>query len=164
MRDDIRQALQIGPSATVAERTIDITTTGRRSGQQRRIEICFYRVGDAASTADDHRHHHRAHDTGASRSLLRPIYLTGVPASRRRDWLINLEANPDFLFHLKNGVQADLHATASVITDPDQRRDILRPIVDEYNARWSPDSPFPHGELDEWVAGSPLALVTFADS
>jgi deazaflavin-dependent oxidoreductase (nitroreductase family) len=138
MRDDVRQALDLGPSATLAERTIDITTVGRRTGQQRRIEICFYRVGDE-------------------------IYLTGVPGPKRRDWLINLEANPALTFHLKNGVRADLEATATVITDPEQRRDILRPVVDEYNARWSPDSPWPHGELDEWVANSPLALVTLSD-
>jgi deazaflavin-dependent oxidoreductase (nitroreductase family) len=138
MHDDIRQALDIGPAATLAERTIDITTVGRRSGQDRRIEICFYRVGDA-------------------------IYLTGVPGPKRRDWLVNLEANPTFTFHLKNHVQADLPATATVITDVDQRRDVLRPVVDEYNARWSPDSPWPHGDLDEWVTSSPLARVTFAD-
>ena len=139
MRDDVRQALDIGPSATLAERTIDITTIGRRSGQERRIEICFYRVGDA-------------------------IYLTGVPGPRRRDWLTNLEATPGFTFHLKNGVQADLPATATVITEPDQRRGILRPIVDEFNTRWAAGSPWPRGDLDEWVSNSPVALVTFADA
>ena len=41
MRDDVRRALAIGPDATIEERTIDVTTTGRRSGQPRRIEICF---------------------------------------------------------------------------------------------------------------------------
>jgi deazaflavin-dependent oxidoreductase (nitroreductase family) len=138
MRDDVRQALDIGSSATLAERTIDITTVGRRSGQQRRIEICFYRVGDA-------------------------IYLSGVPAPKRRDWLVNLEAIPGFTLHLKNGTQADLPATATVITDPELRRGILRPIVEEYNARWSPGSPWPHGDLEDWVSNSPLALVTLAD-
>lgn len=139
MRDDVKQALNIGRSATIAERTIDITTVGRRSGQQRRIEICFYRVGDA-------------------------IYLTGVPGPKRRDWLINLEATPAFTFHLKNAVQADLAATATVIDDPAARREILRPVVEEYNARWTADSPWPHGDLDDWASNSPLALVTFADS
>ncbi len=139
MRDDVRQALAIGRSATIAERTIDITTIGRRTGQERRIETCFYRVGDA-------------------------IYLTGVPAAKRRDWLANLEATPGFTFHLKHGVQADLAATATVVTDPEVRRGILQPIVDDYNARWTPDSPWPHGDLDEWVANSPVALVTFADT
>ena len=138
MRDDITEALDIGPSATPAERTIDITTVGRRSGQQRRIEICFYRVGDA-------------------------IYLTGIPGPKRRDWLINLEADPTLTFHLKNRVQADLRATATVITDPDRRRDVLRPVVDAYNARWTPNSPWPYGKLDDWVSNSPLALVTLTD-
>ena len=138
MRNDVRKALDIGPSATLAERTIDITIAGRRSGQQRRIEICFYRVGDA-------------------------IYLTGVPRPKRRDWLLNLEANPAFTFHLKNGVRADLRATATVITDPGQRRDVLRPVVEQFNARWSPGSPWPQGDLEEWVSNSPLALVTLAD-
>jgi hypothetical protein len=41
MRDDVRQALAISCSSTIEERTIDITTTGRRSGEPRRIEICF---------------------------------------------------------------------------------------------------------------------------
>ncbi len=139
MRDDVRQALETGPSSTIAERTVDITTVGRRSGQERRIEICFYRVGDE-------------------------IYLTGVPGPKRRDWLANLDATPGFTFHLKNGLQADLPATATVITDPEARRRILEPIVDQYNARWTPDSPFPHGDLDEWVSNSPLAVVTFADA
>jgi hypothetical protein len=139
MRDEVEQALDIGPSATIAQRTVDITTVGRRSGQERRIEICFYRIGDA-------------------------IYLSGVPAARRRDWLVNLEATPGFTFHLKNGVQADLAATATVITVPEQRRDILGPIVEAFNARWSPGSPWPRGDLDEWVSNSPLALVTFAET
>jgi hypothetical protein len=43
MRDEVRQVLAIGESATIEERTIDITTTGRRSGKPRRIEIVFYR-------------------------------------------------------------------------------------------------------------------------
>jgi hypothetical protein len=89
--------------------------------------------------------------------------LTGVPGPKPRHWLVNLEANATLTFHLKNHVQADLRAIATVITDPGQRRDILRSVVDEYNARWSPNSPWPYGDLDEWVSQSPLALVTFAD-
>jgi hypothetical protein len=42
MRDDVRRALDLRPSAAIGERTIDITTIGRRSGQERRIEICFH--------------------------------------------------------------------------------------------------------------------------
>ena len=37
---------QIDASSTIEDRTIDITTTGRRSGKPRRIEIVFYRLGE----------------------------------------------------------------------------------------------------------------------
>lgn len=57
VRDDVRQALTIDRSSSMEDRTIDITTTGRRSGQPRRIEICFYRFEDQ-------------------------IYLSGIPAPR----------------------------------------------------------------------------------
>ena len=76
------------PYSTIEDRTIDITTTGRRSGQPRRIEIVFYRVGE-------------------------DFYLSGIPASRQRDWLANLAAHPQFTFHLKHDVVADLPATAT---------------------------------------------------
>ena len=63
------------------DRTIDITTTGRRSGQPRRIETWFYNVDGR-------------------------IYLSGSPG--RRDWYANLQADPRLVFHLKQNVRADL--------------------------------------------------------
>ena len=117
---------------------IDITTIGRRSGRPRRIEIVFYRLGD-------------------------DIYLTGIPAPTRRDWLANLAAEPRFTFHLKHGVAADLPATATGITDLAERRRILAVVVEQFNARQGPDSPWPTAVLDEWVERSPLAEVTFSD-
>lgn len=134
MREDVRRALDIGSSATLAERTIDITTTGRRSGQPRRIEIVFYRLADA-------------------------LYLSGVPGPRTRDWLANLAAHPQFIFHLKNGLTADLPATATVITEPGERRRVLTVFVAEFNLRQGPDSPWPTAVLQEWVDASPLARV-----
>jgi deazaflavin-dependent oxidoreductase (nitroreductase family) len=136
MREDVRQALTIDASSTMDDRTIDITTTGRRSGQPRRIEIVFYRLGD-------------------------DIYLSGIPAPAPRDWLANLAAHPQLTFHLKHGVVADLPATATVIVDPDERRRVLAAFVEEFNRRHGPDSPWPEAVLDEWVKGSPLARVTF---
>jgi hypothetical protein len=138
MRDDIRQALEISRSASIADRTIDITTTGRRSGEPRRIEICFYRINDL-------------------------IYLSGIPQPRTRDWLANLGVHPDFVFHLKNGVVADLPALASVVTDPAERVAVFTEIVSDFNDRNRPDSPWPRAELDEWVANSPLARVSIED-
>ena len=138
MRDDVRQALAIGPVATMEERTIDITTTGRRSGQPRRIEIVFYRFEDA-------------------------IYLSGVPAPQRRDWLANLAAEPHLTFHLKHGVVADLPAVATVITDPAERGRVLADFVGQFNDRNGPDSPWPTAVLDEWVEHSPLAKISFVE-
>jgi deazaflavin-dependent oxidoreductase (nitroreductase family) len=138
MREDVREALAIDASSTIEDRTIDITTTGRRSGQPRRIEIAFYRLGD-------------------------DIYLSGIPGPKTRDWLANLAAHPQFTFHLKNGVAADLPATSTVITDPAERRRVLAVFAEEFNRRRSPDSPWPEPVLDEWAERSPLAKVTFTD-
>jgi deazaflavin-dependent oxidoreductase (nitroreductase family) len=139
MRDDVRQALAITRSSTIEDRTVDITTTGRRSGEPRRIEIVFYRSGDS-------------------------VYLSGIPAPRTRDWLANLAAHPRFTFHLKHGVVADLPAVAEVITDPADRRRVLAGFVDEFNDRNGPDSPWGGAVLDEWVEGSPLARVSFPEA
>lgn len=138
MRAEIRDALAIDESASEEQRTIDITTTGRRSGQPRRIEIWFYRAGDS-------------------------IYLSGLPASRTRDWLANLAADPRFTFHLKHGVVADLPAVATVITDPDERRQILAGFVDDFNRRNGAESGGQKAVLEDWVERSPLARVRFPD-
>jgi deazaflavin-dependent oxidoreductase (nitroreductase family) len=138
MNEDARRKLAINPSSTIEDRTIDITTVGRRTGKPRRIEIVFYRFDD-------------------------DIYLSGIPAPKQRDWLANLSARPQFTFHLKHDVVADLPATATVIVDPAQRRRVLGVFVEEFNRRHGPDSPWPMAVLDEWVAHSPLAKVTFAD-
>ena len=139
MRQEVRQALAIDASATIEDRTIDITTTGRRSGKPRRIEIVFYRLGD-------------------------DVYLSGIPGPTTRDWLANLAARPEFTFHLKHCVVADLPATATVISDPAERRRVLAVFVEEFNRRNGPDSPWPEAVLDEWAASSPLAKVTIADT
>ena len=139
MRDDVRRALAIDRSSTVQERTIDITTTGRRSGEPRRIEIVFYRFEDS-------------------------VYLSGIPGPRTRDWLANLTAAPRFTFHLKHGVVADLPAVATVITDPTERRRVFIQFVEEFNHRHGPDSPWPRAVLEEWVERSPLVKVSFEEA
>src|SRR5258708_1819015 len=72
--------------------TIDITTTGRKSGKPRRIEIVFHNIEGR-------------------------IYISGTPSPRKRSWLANLEADPKMTFHLKGRTQADLKATARVISE-----------------------------------------------
>lgn len=97
MDDRIRQQLARG-------HTIDITTTGRRTGRPRRIEIMFHNIGGR-------------------------LYLSGMPSRRRRNWLANLEANPRLTFHLKGAVRADLPAQARVITDDAERRAVLAHVA-----------------------------------
>ena len=106
---------------------VEITTTGRKSGQARRIEIYLHNFeGD--------------------------LYLTGRPGFPR-DWVANLLSNPQMTLHLKRGVQADLAATAEVITDPDEKaRIILRARVES----WGADPHVAQKDLDYWVATSPL--------
>jgi deazaflavin-dependent oxidoreductase (nitroreductase family) len=107
------------------DRTIDITTIGRRSGKPRRIEIWFYRAGGS-------------------------IYLSGRPG--RRSWYANLLSHPDFTFHLKGTVRADLPARARPVTDPGKRRAVLTTILADMQMS---------RELEAWVSGSPLMEVEF---
>jgi deazaflavin-dependent oxidoreductase (nitroreductase family) len=130
----VRRALAIDRSSPDSDRTIDITTTGARSGEPRRIETWFYRVGGR-------------------------IYLTGLPG--RRGWYANLLANPRFTFHLKHGVQADLAATARPVTDEAERRRVIGEIVTELADPGSPSGSANPAETDAWVGGSPLVEVVF---
>ena len=94
MGEAVRQALE-------RDLTIDITTTGRNTGQPRRKEIWFHDIEG------------------------RP-YITGTPSNR--DWYANLLANTQFTFHLKRSARADLAARATSIRDQSQRRDIISRI------------------------------------
>jgi deazaflavin-dependent oxidoreductase (nitroreductase family) len=108
------------------DRTVDITTTGRQSGQPRRIEIWRYRYDGRT-------------------------FLSGSPGTRA--WYANLVANPEFTFHLKGSVQADLPAVGRPITVEGERREVIAGILEDLG-RGS-------GDLEEWVASSPLAEVQF---
>ncbi|HKV88479.1 MAG TPA: nitroreductase/quinone reductase family protein [Candidatus Dormibacteraeota bacterium] len=95
--EDIQRALERG-------HTIDITTTGRQTGERRRVEIVFHNIGGR-------------------------IYISGTPSPRKRSWLANLEADPTLTFHLKGKVLADLPARARVIADTAERRVVLPHIA-----------------------------------
>lgn len=135
MDERVRKALAITPASSAAARTIDITTTGAKTGRQRRIEIWFYRVDGE-------------------------IYLTTQPA--RRDWYSNLLRHPQFTFHLKNSVRADLPATATPVLDHDDRERVFTAIVADLNQPLhrhylaQPVQP-----VEQWMTGSPLMHVTF---
>ena len=97
MDDSIRRALGRG-------HTIDITTTGRRTGKPRRIELVFHNIDGR-------------------------LIISGSPNRRTRGWIHNLEADPHLTFHLKRSVHADLPATGRVITDLTERRQLADWIV-----------------------------------
>jgi deazaflavin-dependent oxidoreductase (nitroreductase family) len=85
---------------------IDITTTGRKTGEARRIEIVFFHL-------DGH------------------TWITGMPG--RRSWIANLEADPRLTFHLKRDLIADLPATARIVTDEPTRRAVLTQVTAAWN-------------------------------
>jgi deazaflavin-dependent oxidoreductase (nitroreductase family) len=111
--------------ALARDRTIDITTTGRHSGAPRRKEIWFHNLDGA-------------------------VYITGTPG--KRDWYANLLANPDFTFHLKGDVVADLPARASPITDAEMRRAVFSRILQTLGRT---------DDIEAWMARSPLVAVSF---
>jgi deazaflavin-dependent oxidoreductase (nitroreductase family) len=78
--------------------TCEITTTGRASGQPRRLEIWYFMIDGQ-------------------------VYLTGTPG--RRDWYANMLVHPGFIFHVKEGARVDLPARAVPITDPAERWRIM---------------------------------------
>ncbi len=115
--------------ALAKDRVIDMTTIGRTSGQPRRLETWFHNIDGT-------------------------VYLTGTPG--KRDWYANMVANPQFTFHLKESVQADLAATAHPVTDPAVRRAVMVQVLARVGR--------PASDIDAWVANSPLVAVTFDES
>ena len=95
LTDEIKQAL-------AKDRVIDMTTTGRTSGQPRRKETWFHNIDGQ-------------------------VYLTGTPG--KRDWYANMVANPAFTFHLKESATADLAARARPVTEMAERERILGRIL-----------------------------------
>jgi deazaflavin-dependent oxidoreductase (nitroreductase family) len=85
--------------------TIDITTTGRRTGLARRIETVFHNIDGR-------------------------IVLSGMPGPR--SWYANLLADPRLTFHLKGAVQADLPATARPILEPTERRAVMSRVAQNW--------------------------------
>jgi len=90
--------------ALTRSQVIDMTTTGRKSREPRRIEIVMHNLGGR-------------------------LYISGMPFRQRRGWLANIEANPQITIHLKRGLRADVPASAREITDPTERRQILEQVA-----------------------------------
>jgi deazaflavin-dependent oxidoreductase (nitroreductase family) len=101
VNENIRTALH-------RSQVIDLTTTGRRTGRPRRIEIFLHE--------QDGR-----------------LFISGMPrADRTRDWIHNIAADPHVVVHLKQSISADIPVTARVVTDPAERR----PFIEAAARRW----------------------------
>lgn len=107
MAEDIRTLLKI-------DEVVDITTTGRKSGEARRIEI-------------------RLHVLDGK------LYLTGRPGMPR-SWYANMMANPDVTVHLKQSLVRDVPSTASAVKDADERRRVFARML-ELESRMSHVDP-----------------------
>ena len=105
------------------DRVIDITTTGKKTGRARTTEIWFHNIDGR-------------------------FYITGTPG--RRDWFANLIAHPEFTFHLKESVKADLAARATPISETSRRREIMGKIIDKLGGGRN---------LNAYVEDSPLVEV-----
>ncbi len=106
---------------------IDLTTTGRQSGDAKRLEIVIF-------------------------SFDGRLYISGMPG--RRGWLANVVADPRITVHLKGDVEADIPARARVISDPSERRGLLLRITRHWRRESDLDafvagSPLIEVELDE---------------
>lgn len=87
--------------------TFDITTSGRKSGKPRRIEIAYHVIGGR-------------------------LYISGIPYPGRRSWLANLDADPALTLHIRKPGPADLPATARIIDTEAERRELLPHIASNW--------------------------------
>jgi deazaflavin-dependent oxidoreductase (nitroreductase family) len=94
-------------SALHRSQVIDLTTTGRHSGEPRRIEIYLHELDGR-------------------------LFISGQPSPRTRAWIHNVAADPHVVIHLKVGASADVPALARVVDDPDERR----PLIEAAASRW----------------------------
>ncbi len=92
--------------------TIDLTTTGRRTGRPRTIEIWLLKIGDR-------------------------LVITGTPGPR--GWYANLLADPRCTIHLKERVRAELDAVARPVTDPSFRRAVMEHLEARWYRRQGED-------------------------
>lgn len=97
-------------TALYRSQLIDLTTTGRQTGEPRRIEIYLHHLDGR-------------------------LFISGLPSPRTRAWIHNVAADPHVVIHLKSGATRDVPALARVVEDPDERR----PLLEAAAKRWGRD-------------------------
>lgn len=120
MNDGVKEALDLGGIA-------DITTTGRKTGLPRRVEIYFHQFDGL-------------------------YYLTGRPGFKR-DWAANIRANPEFTLHLKRGVTADVPVIGEPEEDTEERGAIIFRALTE---SWGTEPEKARANLDYYVDTAPF--------
>lgn len=131
MIEEIRKALK-------TDRTVDIITTGAKSGLPRRKEIWFWNVDGRIIICG-------TPDAGGGNGIRKP-----------RDWLANLKVNPHFKFCLKESIKQELAARAVEIVNGDDRRHLMSaPEMQWYRAQGN--------SVEDLVQGSPIVEVFFDD-
>ena len=123
-------------NALRTDKLSDIISIGAKSGLPRKTEIWFTNINDR-------------------------IIICGTPDAigqggprKRRDWLANLIANPDFLFCLKESLHVQIPARAVPVVDPQDRRYLMSaPETAWYRAQVN--------SVEDLVEGSPIVEVYF---
>ena len=127
--------LEAARLALQTDATIDIITTGARTGRSRTTEIWFTNVEGR-------------------------IIITGTIRNGRngpllpRDWLANLTANPEFFFCFKESIAMSAAALAHPVNDPADRRSLMTARA----TQWYRDQG---DTLEELVADAPIVEVEF---
>ncbi len=123
-------------NALKTDKTIDMITTGAKSGEVRRTEIWFHNLNGR-------------------------IIICGTPSGdgskgkqKRRDWLANLKKTPAFVFCLKESVHAELKAKAVEILDEEDRREIMSAP----ETKWYRDQGI---SIEDLVRYSPIVEIFF---
>ena len=103
---------------------IDLTTTGRKTGDARRIEIFLHNLDGR-------------------------LVISGMPnPGRTRAWIHNVAADPAVTLHLKGDVTADVPGTARIVTDPAERAELLAGVARNWG-RTDLDAMLEHSPLME---------------
>ena len=105
----------------------DITTTGRQTGLPRRVEIYFHQFDGE-------------------------YYLTGRPGFKR-DWVANILAHPEFILHLKRGLEADVPVVGEPEPDPEKRAAVLMRALTE---NWGVEPAKAQANVGNYVDTAPF--------
>lgn len=109
---------------------IDLTTTGRKTGQPRRIEIVLHNFDDR-------------------------LYISGKPfAGRTRAWIHNLASDPRLTIHLRQPIAADVPGIARIVVDEAERRTIVARLVQVWRGM-DPETMTKHSPLIEVTLTDP---------